>query len=399
MNSQLRRVVALSTIVLAGCGVNPQAQSDVTAKPGPPAVVDGAVNEAALSTITLSADAERKLDIQVEVADVRSVSNYRTISGEITLPPGHSRTVTAPVAGTLTPVAGGFPSIGSAVKKGQSLFRLVPLDREARGRDVRADAQKELDSAKARVEAAQARSRRAAELLRDGAGSQRNVEEAQLELATAQAAERAAQEQLNYLSSTPFDTATGLVIEVPEDGLLLQTFATSGQVVPAGAQLAEVAKLSPIWIRVPVYVGELDNLSSSRSVVVHGIGEIPGTRSLTARRVEGVPSANAAAATSNLFYELDNVSVRLKPGEKVGVSFASQRAESLVVPWSSVIHDIYGGQWVYENTAPQTYTKRRVEVMFVRDGAAVLRRGPTAGAKIVKTGAAELFGTEFGVGK
>ena len=50
-----------------------------------------------------------------------------------------------------------------------------------------------------------------------------------MELSTAQAAERAAQEQLTYLSSTPFDTAAGLVIEAPEDGLLLQTFAIMGR--------------------------------------------------------------------------------------------------------------------------------------------------------------------------
>jgi len=384
---------------MAGCIANPQAQSQPPAKPAAPAVVSGAVKEDALATIKLSVDAERKLDIQLQAAEVRNVPNYRTMSGEVTLPPGQARKITAPVAGTLNPVDGGFPPIGSAVKKGQALFRLSPLDREARGRDVRADAQKELDFARARVEAAQLRARRAADLLRDGAGSQKNVEEGQLELATAQAAARAAQEQLNYLASTPFDTGSGLLIEVPEDGLLLQTFATSGQVVPAGAELAEVARLSPIWIRVPVYVGELDSLSASRSVVIHGIGATPGTGNRPARRVEGVPSANAAAATANLFYELDNASVRLKPGEKVGVSFALERTQTLVVPWSSIIHDIYGGQWVYENTAPQTYIKRRVEVMFVRDGAAVLRRGPAAGAKIVKTGAAELFGTEFGVGK
>ncbi|MEQ1861480.1 MAG: efflux RND transporter periplasmic adaptor subunit, partial [Chthoniobacteraceae bacterium] len=62
-------------------------------------------------------------------------------------------------------------------------------------------------------------------------------------------------------------------------------------------------------------------------------------------------------------------------------------------------HDIHGGQWVYENTAPQTFTRRRVVVDRVVGPDAVLASGARAGAKVVTDGAAELFGTEFGAGK
>jgi len=161
----------------------------------------------------------------------------------------------------------------------------------------------------------------------------------------------------------------------------------------------DIARVNPVWIRVPVYVGELKTLSGSRSVVVHPIGETPGASGRTARRVAGLPSANAAAATADLFYEIQNSPLTLRPGEKVGVSFGTERAETLLVPWSAIIHDINGGAWVYENTAPQTYSRRRVEVTYVRDGFAALARGLAAGSNVVKTGAAELFGTEFGVGK
>jgi multidrug efflux pump subunit AcrA (membrane-fusion protein) len=89
----------------------------------------------------------------------------------------------------------------------------------------------------------------------------------------------------------------------------------------------------------------------------------------------------------------------LRPGEKVGVSFGTEQAKALIIPWSAVVHDINGGTWVYENTAPQTYSRRRVEVLYVRDGFAALGRGLNTGTNVVKTGAAELFGTEFGVGK
>lgn len=120
-----------------------------------------------------------------------------------------------------------------------------------------------------------------------------------------------------------------------------------------------------------------------------------------AARPVAVPFSPASApATAELFYELDNADGKLRPGEKVSVAVPLQgEAESSVVPAAAMLYDIHGGTWVYENTAPQTFTRRRVEVRFANGNDAVLARGPKPGSKIVTAGAAELFGTEFGIGK
>ena len=75
------------------------------------------------------------------------------------------------------------------------------------------------------------------------------------------------------------------------------------------------------------------------------------------------------------------------------------RSDSLVVPWSAVTHDVNGGTWVYENTSPQTFVRRRVQVRHVAGTEAVLESGPKVGTKVVSVAVAELFGTEFGIGK
>ena len=59
----------------------------------------------------------------------------------------------------------------------------------------------------------------------------------------------------------------------------------------------------------------------------------------------------------------------------------------------------FRGTWVYRRSAPQAYERVRVEVSHLVDGLAVVRRGVRAGDEVVVAGAAELFGTEFGVGK
>ena len=93
---------------------------------------------------------------------------------------------------------------------------------------------------------------------------------------------------------------------------------------------------------------------------------------------------------------MDNAKAVLRPGQRVGVRVKLKGEEtSRVVPWSAVMHDINGGTWVYEQTAPQTFVRRRVEVRYVTGDLAVLASGPAEGARIVTAGAMELFGTEF----
>jgi cobalt-zinc-cadmium efflux system membrane fusion protein len=74
-------------------------------------------------------------------------------------------------------------------------------------------------------------------------------------------------------------------------------------------------------------------------------------------------------------------------------------AESLVVPYASILYDLNGGAWVYEAMGKHVFARRRVVVDHVVGPEAVLALGPKPGTKVVTDGAAELFGTEFGGGK
>ena len=66
------------------------------------------------------------------------------------------------------------------------------------------------------------------------------------------------------------------------------------------------------------------------------------------------------------------------------------------MPSAALLRDIYGGEWVYQKTAANTFVRQRVEVASESDGRALLARGLVSGAEVVTDGAAELFGTEFG---
>ena len=73
-------------------------------------------------------------------------------------------------------------------------------------------------------------------------------------------------------------------------------------------------------------------------------------------------------------------------------------ARGLVVPDASVLYDIHGDAWVYEDLGSNAYARRRVQIARQVGDRAVIARGLTENAKVVTAGAAELFGTEFGAG-
>jgi RND family efflux transporter MFP subunit len=262
--------------------------------------------------------------------------------------------------------------------------------------------QEEATAAEARVENARSKARRAAELLREGVGSEAEHEDAQTELASAEAAWVAARARLELLQSgtvsTDISDLSPITLQAPESGFVHGVTFAVGQTVSAGAPLMEIAKHNPLWVRVPVYVGDVGTVDRSAAASVVLPGDPPGTPGRDALPIEGPPTADPTTASADLFFRMDNSDDRFRPGQRVSVSIALQsEGEQLSVPWAAVLHDVYGGTWVYESLGEFAYARRRVEVLDVVDGMAVLRRGPEPGTPVVVVGAAELYSTEFGI--
>ncbi|MFE8596947.1 efflux RND transporter periplasmic adaptor subunit [Archangium violaceum] len=392
MSNALRLLLFSSVLAMA-----PACQGgDKPKAPPPPAAVSAHVPEAALATVTLRPEAESRLGLQVQPVRKRSALRTYVAGGEVMVPSGNALTVTAPVAGV---VAGAGSEqalrVGASVKRGDVLLRLVPLAMV--DRDLRAQALRTVESARARAEAAEARLARAERLLKGGAGTERAVEEARADHAVAQAELHAARSRLDMVGRAPLESDVSMPVRVPRDGVLRQVWVAPGQSVAAGASLFEVVGVRANWVRVPLFVDEAFHLKADAPVRVHALlsGKDPGVEALP---VTGPPSADPAAATVDSFYELP-ASARFAPGQRVGVSLTSGEARDVLsVPSSAIVHDALGGAWVYVREQEHVYARRRVDVLRAEGSELLLERGPPEGARVVATGAAELFGTEFGAG-
>lgn len=393
--------------LLAGLpGCQPAASSPAPAsKPAPPAK---AHTEAGLTTIELTPEAEARLGIALAPVERKPVPRTTTYGGDVIVPPGRLVVVSSPFTGILkAPPGPGVPMPGAPVKEGQTVLILVPiLSPEARATmaPMLIEAEGQVKQAQESLKIAKVELDRQENLVRDKLGGSAALVDAKARYDLAQATHRAAEGRREILAKVASDADSGDVhtqaIAAPAAGTIQNLHARPGQKVAAGALLFDVASLDPVWIKVPVYVGDLERIAVDKPAAVGSLAGTPGAATKAARPVSAPPSGDPLAATVNVFYEVDNRDGSLRPGQRVGVTLPLRgEDESLVVPRAALLRDIHGNTWVYENTAPHAFARRRVSVDRVVGDIAALASGPKPGARVVTDGAAELFGTEFGVGK
>jgi hypothetical protein len=320
-----------------------------TAPANPPASVTKTANETEFNTITLKPKAEERLKIKSVEVVRKNLTDERIYGGEVILP-----------------ISGAGDSAGS---NSQSILSLLPT-MTAADRIKVAEAQVEADglihAARAQLEAVSVNLARATRMLEEKSGSRRAMDDAQAQVSLAEA------ELSKALSKRELLGPPVLASVTPET----------------------------VWVRVPVYVGDLDRIDKSKTAKLVALSARAGEAGRIAVPVSAPPSSNPAAASIDLFYAADNKDQRFQLGQRVGVALAlNSGGDALVVPWSSVISDIYGGTWVYESKGDHQFVRQRVQVDRVVGEVAALASGPPIGAKVVTDGAAELFGTEVGFSK
>jgi len=350
-------------------------------------------SEGAVAIVHLSPEAIDHLGIETTVVTVQAAVRTRSVAGVVTVPAGGAVAVTAPVAGTLRIGDRAFEP-GDRVAEGDTLFRLVPI--APVDRDVKAQSRRQSASTQARLDVATARVARLEKLLVDGATSARAVEEAKGELGIATAEHDAALDRVRAIDRAPLASDVMVRLAAPRAGIVRTKGAAVGQVVAAGAALFEVTPVASMWLRVPVYPGDLAALDPEAAVTVSRLGR--DAASWQALPIAAPPSADPSAASVDLFYRLPADAALVVPGERVAVQLPYRaQADASVVPAAAVVTDFDGGSWVYACDGDGGFSRRRVEVERVDGDDAILARGPALDTCVVSVGAIELLGAEFGV--
>jgi membrane fusion protein, heavy metal efflux system len=423
--SRVALAIAFTALLFPVTGCSPtKASSDH--KPTAPAKVEKLSQETEIARITLTEKAEQRLGVTLAKVTREVVQQRRTFGGELMIPAGKSIMVSAPLAGTITtPKTGVIPLPGQTLKAAAPVMSLAPLLSPERyvptpaERVQMANARATLMSAltiangdvqrsETELAAANITLNRAAKLLEDRAGSAKSVDDARALRDVSETSLKAASERETQFKKLLTDldksgasgTAAPLLMTSPQAGVMRNVSVTRGQTVSTGAPLFEVVDVTSLWIRVPIYVGLLTEIELTAEAIVVGLD---GRASLTPRKATPVaapPTADPLSTTVDLYFTVDNANGRLRPGQRIGVDLSLKgQQEGFVVPAKSILYDIYGGTWVYIKSGDHAFERRRVLIRYTVDERVVLAKSPPVATQVVVDGAAELYGTEFGVGK
>lgn len=166
--------------------------------------------------------------------------------------------------------------------------------------------------------------------------------------------------------------------------------------IMASLQLAACSKKSDTSSKIaPAKVEKIEGTALKRVTLTAKAAERLGIKTAAAQEVPAAPqrpgraelvvaSGAGAGATQQ---ELRTVGNPAAPGLVK------------VVPYAAVIYDAQGATWVYMNPNPLTFVRHAIHIDYIEGDLAVLSDGPASGTAVVIVGAAELFGTETGIGK
>jgi len=155
-----------------------------------------------------------------------------------------------------------------------------------------------------------------------------------------------------------------------------------------------------VWVRVPLSADDVNKVDRSQPASILPLARTKDATGMRARLVASPAHEVAQGAAQALHYAIEGRAQGLTSGQRVRVelALAGSGTQRTVIPYGSVIYDLKGDTWIYTSPEPLTFIRERVTVDYIDGDRAVVSQAPPVGTEIVSVGAAELYGTEFGVG-
>jgi hypothetical protein len=93
----------------------------------------------------------------------------------------------------------------------------------------------------------------------------------------------------------------------------------------------------------------------------------------------------------------NTIKLSTEAAERTGIKTAkiADKGGRKTVSYAAISYTPNGSTFVYTNPKALTYVRQPVTVDTVRNGVAILSKGPAAGTAVVTVGSAELFGAEY----
>jgi membrane fusion protein, heavy metal efflux system len=328
-----------------------------------PAVARDVAQLVADGSVFVPKSMQRILLIRTVVAETAIYRRTIELPGRIIPDPNASGFVQAAVGGRLSPPPGGFPRLGTRVKKGDVLAYVTPPLQAIDVSDMR-QRQGELDQ---QISIVERRLRRYESLAPSGAVPRSQLEDTRLELEGLK--ERRA--ALDKVRTEPE------ALVAPVDGIIADGTPVAGQIAQSNAVIYHIIDPTRLWIEalsyesLPAFVRAAARVGDKElSLVFRGAG--------FADRNQSIPIHFAI--------EGDVSGVRVGQFVTVHAETADEQ-QGLAVPRASLVRSAAGQESVYEHVSAERFVQRPVRVEPLDGQRVLISHGLSAGKRVVVQGA------------
>ena len=370
----------------------------LTACSNPKASTEGVAPKEAKASkeeVILSPAQQTEAMIATETAALSQQPDMLSVKGRVTLADDRTWRVGVRTVGSVVAV---YAGLGDYIRKGQVLARYHADE----VRDSRAQyraAVSELERAKTAALQAQRNRDRAQRLLDLKAGSQQQVEQAQQDLVTAQAAIRKFQievergrdlleDDLRVPADPPpnrkDETEDEVPIIAPADGYIIEKNVTPGKTVELSTVTFVIGDLSKVWMLASVRQEDLDKLRVGQPAFVTLPG-LEGAR-FPGRIANLGQQFDPSTRVMQVRIELNNPNNRLRPEMLANAEIpVGARKPALLVP-SGALQQVDGQDVVFVRTAPDRFAVRPVRIGETSGGKTPVFEGVQPGDQVATRG-------------
>jgi len=356
------------------------------------------VAPAAVNVVRLSPQSQARIGIQTAAAERQPVARTLAATGWLTTRPGDEVQIKAAATGFVVPASESAVELGGTVADGQVLARLrvfLSPQEEAQLIALKEDADITIEQSLASLAIAEDRYQQVRSLA-GGAVAEKNLQDLKEIVDRSRAAVAQAREKLPFLPAEPYERPLQLgdvEIRATLSGRIVGAHVRRGQLVAQGDPLWTLADWSKLWLKVPVFEGDLARIEPTKAIEV----TLPGGHGPLLARPTGIPLPTEPGRRSvDLLYEMDNEALLLRPGQAASVALpVGDWVERTVVPRSALLWDGLGSTWVYVRQGDDTFRRQRVEGRPIHADQVAIERGLDAPCEVVVVGAEALYAEEF----
>ncbi len=326
-------------------------------------------------TIILTENSNIRPRLTTIAVDEQSFKEEWTTAGIVRAIPNSYAEIAAPFAGR---VVKSHIKLGQRVSPGSAIFEINSPDFF--------NAQKDYFDARQEMRQAELNLKRQQDLLANGVGVQRELEEAETEFETARTARSNAASALKIFNVDVAKMQLGspLIVHSPIKGEVVNNDIVIGQYLREDADaIVVVAELSKIWIAAQVKEKDVHHVREMDGVMVN-IAAMPD-KPISGRIYHVDEMVDEDTRSVQVLIECDNSDRILRPGMYVTVLFKDVPHPAILVPTKSIFQS-ENAQFVFVQIGKDRYQRRQVETAGTYNGSTSITSGLKTGEVIVNEG-------------